>query len=103
MSDVGRGTHQRRLLGVVRALLEGEQLDRRELGRRLQARLAAADRYLRDIKSTLPIAVTREERTRRYALVPSGVNRKPTLAQAIAASFGAGLAGVVEGVRYSTD
>src|SRR5882724_5680373 len=103
MSDFGRGTHQRRLLGVVRALLDGEQLDRRELGRRLQARLATADRYLRDIKSTLPIAVTREGRTRRYALDLSGVNRKPTLAEAIAASFGAGFAGVFQGTRYRAD
>lgn len=58
---------------------------------------------LRDIRATLPIAVRPEGRRRVRGLDLTSVDRRPTLATAIAASFGAGFAGVFQGTQYKTD
>jgi predicted DNA-binding transcriptional regulator YafY len=84
-------------------LLKGERLERKALADRLKIKLATVDRYLAEIRAELPLMVTEQGKRCFYALERTGFGRELTLAEALAATFGAAFAGVFQGTQYEDE
>ena len=102
MTERRRGVDQRKLLMVVKALLDGERLDRFEVHRRCGVTEQTAHRYLVLVADVLPLATTRQDRRMVYELDRSKLDGAPTFPEALAASIGASLAKVFRGTSYET-
>lgn len=100
MPESSRGVNQRRLLEIIRALIDGERLDRYEVARRYKVQPQTAHRQLTTIREVLPIVVEKDGRRNVYTFNRKEFEETPSVAEALAASFGAGFAKMFRGTTY---
>ncbi len=101
MSERQRGANQRRLLAILRAMMEGEKLDRYSVAERFDCTPQTAHRLLSLLAAEMPIrAGGVDTRRRTYEFDRAKFEGTPSLAEALAASFGASFAPLFRGTTY---
>jgi predicted DNA-binding transcriptional regulator YafY len=102
MSESKRGTNQKRLLAILRVLLEGERLDRYSVATQFGCTPQTAHRLLSLVAAELPIKTDgKQGRRRTYEFDRSRFEATPSLAEALAACFSASFAPLFGGTQYA--
>lgn len=103
MGEDTRGSRQGRLLDMLSALMEGDRLDRNSAATRFGIKPVSANRLLLLLKRVPGIRVETRGGRRVYSFDRASVEAAPTLAEGLAASFGASFARLFRGTRYERD
>ena len=95
-----RGANQKRLLSVLRALLDGDRLDRYAASERFGCTPQTAHRLLSLLAAEMPIKARNVEGRLSYEFDRAVFEGMPSLGEALAASFAASLAPIFRGTPY---
>src|SRR5882672_7976198 len=102
MPEGKRGANQKRLLAILRALLEGEKLDRYSVARQFSCTPQTAHRLLSLVAAELPIKTEgKQGRRRTYEFDRTKFEVTPSLAEALATCFSASFAPLFGGTQYA--